>query len=123
MEKKIIDQLIENHLGGLKDDARVQKFVLSLEEQYSQHAIDKILQEKAQKINVYEQSYSLLLELINTLKAESEQQTGHTIHNNHHLLIDQLKSESSAIVASIKNNKIHIEKLEKTTKNWINSPM
>ena len=30
--------------------------------------------------------------------------------------VDKLKIESSAIVASIKNNKIHIEKLEKNNK-------
>jgi signal transduction histidine kinase len=116
MEKKTLDQLIENHLGDLKSDVRVQKFIQSLEDQYSQYAIDKILHEKAQKINVYKQSYALLLELINTLKTESEQNTGHTLNQNLQLHIDQLKNESSAIVASIKNNKIHIEKLEKNNK-------
>ncbi len=116
MEKKTIDKLIENHLGELKNDSRVREFISSLEEHYSQQAIDQILLEKAQKINVYKQSYALLLELINTLKSESELNTGETIINNHQILIDQLKTESSAIVASIKNNKIHIEKLEKNNK-------
>jgi signal transduction histidine kinase len=116
MEKKTLDQLIEKHLGELKSDTRVQQFIQSLEEEYSQQAIEKILHDKAQKINVYKQSYALLLELINTLKSESEFNTGHSLTNNHQILIDQLKNESSAIVASIKNNKIHIEKLEKNNK-------
>lgn len=116
MEKKTLDQLIENHLGELKNDARIQKFIHSLEEQYSQHAIDLILQDKAQKINVYKQSYSLLLELIKTIKTESELNTSQTSNDSQQKLIDQLKNESSAIVASIKNNKIHIEKLEKNNK-------
>ena len=116
MDKKTIDQEIQNHLGELKNDARVQNFIAALEDSYSQHSIENILKEKAQKINIYEQSYSLLLELINTLKNESELSLGSANSSNHQLLIDKLKTESSAIVASIKNNKIHIEKLEKNNK-------
>lgn len=116
MDKNTLDQLIENHLGELKNDERIKKFIHSVDDLYSQEAIEAILQEKAQKINVYKQSYSLLLELINTLKTESELNTGESLNNNQQVLIDQLKNESSAIVASIKNNKIHIEKLEKNNK-------
>jgi signal transduction histidine kinase len=116
MDKITIEQEIQNHLGELKNDTRVQNFIAALENHYSQHSIEKILKEKAQKINIYEQSYSLLLELINTLKNESEISLGLSNAANHQLLIDKLKTESSAIVASIKNNKIHIEKLEKNNK-------
>jgi signal transduction histidine kinase len=116
MDKTTIEQEIQNHLGELKNDTRVQNFIAALEDHYSQHSIEKILKEKAQKINIYEQSYSLLLELINTLKNESEISVGLSNAANHQLLIDKLKTESSAIVASIKNNKIHIEKLEKNNK-------
>ncbi|MBK7683397.1 MAG: hypothetical protein IPJ26_13465 [Bacteroidetes bacterium] len=66
MDKITIEQEIQNHLGELKNDTRVQNFIAALENHYSQHSIEKILKEKAQKINIYEQSYSLLLELINT---------------------------------------------------------
>lgn len=116
MDKTTIDQQIHNHLGELKNDTRVQNFIAALEDHYSQQSIEKILKEKAQKINIYEQSYSLLLELINTLKNESELSLGPSNSVNQQLLIDKLKTESSAIVASIKNNKIHIEKLEKNNK-------
>lgn len=116
MDKTTIDQQVKNHLGELKNDARVQKFIAALDDYYSQQSIEKILKEKAQKINIYEQSYSLLLELINTLKNESELSLASSNSVNHQLIIDKLKIESSAIVASIKNNKIHIEKLEKNNK-------
>jgi hypothetical protein len=71
MDKKTIDLQIQNHLGELRNDIRVQNVIAALEDYYTQQSIEKILKEKAQKINIYEQSYSLLLELKSKLKAET----------------------------------------------------
>ncbi len=72
MDKKTIDLQIQNHLGELRNDIRVQNVIAALEDYYTQQSIEKILKEKAQKINIYEQSYSLLLELKSKLKAETQ---------------------------------------------------
>ena len=72
MDKKTIDLQIQNHLGELRNDIRVQNGIAALEDYYTQQSIEKILKEKAQKINIYEQSYSLLLELKSKLKAETQ---------------------------------------------------
>ena len=71
MDKKTIYLQIQNHLGELRNDIRVQNVIAALEDYYTQQSIEKILKEKAQKINIYEQSYSLLLELKSKLKAET----------------------------------------------------
>lgn len=71
MDKKTIDLQIQNHLGELRNDIRVQNVIAALENYYTQQSIEKILKEKAQKINIYEQSYSLLLELKSKLKSET----------------------------------------------------
>ena len=72
MDKKTIDLQIQNHLGELRNDIRVQNVIAALEDYYTQQSIEKILKEKAQKINISEQSYSLLLELKSKLKAETQ---------------------------------------------------
>ena len=72
MDKKTIDLQIQNHLGELRNDIRVQNVIAALEDYYTQQSIEKILKDKAQKINIYEQSYSLLLELKSKLKAETQ---------------------------------------------------
>ena len=72
MDKKTIDLQIQNHLGELRNDIRVQNVIAALEDYYTQQSIEKILKEKAQKINIDDQSYSLLLELKSKLKAETQ---------------------------------------------------
>lgn len=118
MERKINTSQIEEILGDLKNDPRVKKFIDYVENIYAQQSIDQILNEKAKKINVYEQSYALFLELIQTIKSESEGNLTSSSPNFHpQNILEKLKTESSAIVASIKNNQIRIKKLEKNNKN------
>ena len=48
MDKKTIDLQIQNHLGELRNDIRVQNVIAALEDYYTQQSIEKILKEKAQ---------------------------------------------------------------------------